>query len=110
MTAAGQISSTITLYGAAGCPPVFAPPKSAVQYCNRMGSAFINSIIAFRPSVVILSGRTSLYTSKVKEFDTIDMQVPFIDGAYPSDESEYLDSYLDNLIEPFHLQLNMGQR
>ena len=97
MTAAGQIGSTITLYGAAGCPPVFAPPKSAVQYCNRMGSAFINSIIAFRPSVVILSGRTSLYTSKVKEFDTIDMQVPFIDGAYPSDESEYLDSYLGQL-------------
>ena len=25
------------------------------------------------------------------------MQVPFIDGAYPSDESEYLDSYLGQL-------------
>ena len=97
MTAAGQIGSTITLYGAAGCPPVFAPPKASVQFCNRMGSAFINSIIAFRPSVVILSGRTSLYTSKVKEFDGIEMQVPYVDGIYPSDKSDYLDSYIGQL-------------
>jgi hypothetical protein len=62
-----------------------------------MGSAFINSIIAFRPSVVILSGRNSLYISKVKEFDTIDMQVPFVDGTFPSDESDYIDSYIEQL-------------
>jgi hypothetical protein len=97
LTAAAQLGSTITVYGAAGCPPVFAPPKSAVQFCSRMGSAFINSIIAFRPSVVILSGRNSLYSSKVKEFDTIDMQVPFVDGTFPSDESDYIDSYIEQL-------------
>ena len=97
MTAAGQIGSTITLYGAVGCPPVFAPPKASVQFCNRMGSAFINSIIAFRPSVVILSGRTSLYTSKIKDFDVLEMRVPYVDGTYPSDKSDYLDSYIGQL-------------
>ena len=123
MTAASAIGSEITLYGAAGCPPVFAPPKSSIQFCNRMSAVQINSIIAFRPSVIILSGRTSIYTSKVKEFDGVEMQVPFVDGTYPTDANNFIDSYMDQLdrtvvfaikygsrviitLEPQHAQLN----
>ena len=97
MTASAAIGSEITLYGAAGCPPILAPPKASIQFCNRMSAVYINTIIAFRPSVVILSGRTSLYTSKVKAFDGIEMQVPFLDGTYPSDALDFIDSYIDQL-------------
>ena len=97
MTAAAAIGSEITLHGAAGCPPVFASPKGSIRFCNRMSAAYINAIIAFRPSVVILSGRTSLYTSKAKGFEDENFQVPYVDGTYPSDKSDYLDSYLGQL-------------
>ena len=97
MTAASQTGHNIALYGAAGCPPVFAAPKASQQFCNRMDSSFINAIIAFHPSVVILSGRTSLYTSKVKAFGNIEMQVPFIDGIYPTETPDYIDAYMDQL-------------
>jgi len=97
MTASAAIGSEITLYGAAGCPPIFAAPKASIQFCNRMSAVYINAIIAFRPTVIILSGRTSLYTSKVDAFDGIEMQVPYLDGTYPSDAINFIDSYIDQL-------------
>jgi peptidoglycan/LPS O-acetylase OafA/YrhL len=97
MTAATAMNYDITLYGAAGCPPVLAPPKASIQFCGAMNATSINSIIALRPSVVILSGRTSLYSSKAREFNGIEMQVPFLNGIYPSDTPDFIDSYIDQL-------------
>ena len=97
ITAASAMNYNITLYGAAGCPPVLAPPKDSMQFCNRMSVAHVNAINSFRPSVVILSGRASLYTSKARGFEDKNFQVPFLDGTYPLDEPDYLDSYLDQL-------------
>ena len=110
MTAASAIGSEITLYGAAGCPPILAPPKASIQFCNRMSAAYINAIIAFRPSVIILSGRTSLYTSKVKAFDGIKMQVPFLDGTYPTDTSDFIDSYMDQLDRTVAFAIKYGSK
>ena len=110
MTAASAIGSEITLYGAAGCPPILAPPKASIQFCNRMSAAYINAIIAFRPSVIILSGRTSLYTSKVKAFDGINMQVPFLDGTYPTDTSDFIDSYMDQLDRTVAFAIKYGSK
>ena len=110
MTGASAIGSEITLYGAAGCPPILAPPKASIQFCNRMSAAYINAIIAFRPSVIILSGRTSLYTSKVKAFDGIKMQVPFLDGTYPTDTSDFIDSYMDQLDRTVAFAIKYGSK
>jgi hypothetical protein len=110
MAAASAIDSEITLYGAAGCPPIFASPKASIQFCNRMSAAYINAIIAFRPSVIILSGRTSLYTSKVKAFDGIKMQVPFLDGTYPSDVSDFINTYMDQLDRTVAFAIKYGAR
>ena len=110
MTASAAIGSEITLYGAAGCPPILAPPKASIQFCNRMSAAYINAIIAFRPSVIILSGRTSLYTSKVKAFDGINMQVPFLDGTYPTDTSDFIDSYMDQLDRTVAFAIKYGSK
>ena len=110
MTGASAIGSEITLYGAAGCPPILAPPKASIQFCNRMSAAYINAIIAFRPSVIILSGRTSLYTSKVKAFDGINMQVPFLDGTYPTDTSDFIDSYMDQLDRTVAFAIKYGSK
>ena len=110
MTEASAIGSEITLYGAAGCPPILAPPKASIQFCNRMSAAYINAIIAFRPSVIILSGRTSLYTSKVKAFDGIKMQVPFLDGTYPTDTSDFIDSYMDQLDRTVAFAIKYGSK
>ena len=110
MTAVSAIGSEITLYGAAGCPPILAPPKASIQFCNRMSAAYINAIIAFRPSVIILSGRTSLYTSKEKAFDGKKMQVPFLDGTYPTDTSDFIDSYMDQLDRTVAFAIKYGSK
>ena len=110
MTAASAIGNEITLYGAAGCPPIFAAPKASIQFCNRMSAAYINAIIAFRPSVIILSGRTSLYTSKAKSFDGKEMQVPFLDGTYPSDVSDFISTYIDHLDRTVAFAIKYGAR
>jgi peptidoglycan/LPS O-acetylase OafA/YrhL len=110
MTAASAIGNEITLYGAAGCPPIFAAPKASIQFCNRMSAAYINAIIAFRPSVIILSGRTSLYSSKVKAFDGKEMQVPFLDGTYPTDATDFIDSYIVQLDRTVAFAIKYGAK
>jgi hypothetical protein len=110
MTAASAIGNEITLYGAAGCPPIFAAPKASTQFCNRMSAAYINAIIAFRPSVIVLSGRTSLYSSKVKAFDGEEMQVPFLDGTYPTDATDFIDSYIVQLDQTVAFAIKYGAK
>ena len=108
MTAASAMNYDITLYGAAGCPPVLSPPKASIQFCGAIDAAYINAIIALRPSVVILSGRTSLYSSKVRAFNGIEMQVPFLNGIYPSDSPDFIDSYIDQLDRTVSFAIKYG--
>ena len=108
ITAASAMNYDITLYGAAGCPPLPAPPKASIEFCTAMSSAFINSITTLRPSVVVLSGRNSLYTSQVRDFSDIPMQVPFLDGTYPLGKAEFIDSYIDQLDQMVSFAINNG--
>ena len=108
MTAASAMNYDITLYGAAGCPPVLAPPKASIQFCGAMHAAFINAIIALRPSVLVLSGRTSLYSSKVRAFNGTEMQVPFLNGIYPSDSPDFINSYIDQLDRTVSFAIKYG--
>ena len=108
ITAASAMNYDITLYGAAGCPPVLAPPKASNEFCTAMSTAFINSITTLRPSVVVLSGRNSLYTSQVRDFSDIPMQVPFLDGVYPKEKDGFIHSYIDQLDRTVSFAINNG--
>ena len=108
ITAASAMNYDITLYGAAGCPPVLAPPKVSIEFCTAMSSAFINSITTLRPAVVVLSGRNSLYASQVQEFSDIPMQVPFLDGVYPKEKAGFIHSYIDQLDRTVSFAINNG--
>lgn len=110
ITAASAMNYDITLYGAAGCPPVLAPPKASTEFCGAMHAAFINAIIALRPSVVVLSGRTSLYSSRVRAFNDTELQVPFLDGSYPSEAPDFIDSYLDQLDRTVSFAIKYGSK
>jgi hypothetical protein len=108
MTAASAMNYDITLYGAAGCPPVLAPPKASIQFCGAIDAAYINAIIALRPLVVVLSGRTSLYSSEVRAFNDKEMQVPYLNGIYPSDSPDFIDSYIDQLDRTVSFAIKYG--
>jgi len=110
MTAASAMNYDITLYGAAGCPPVLAPPKASIEFCGAIHAAFINAIIALRPSVVVLSGRNSLYASQVHEFRDTPMQVPFLNGIYPSEAPDFIDSYIDQLDRTVSFAIKYGAK
>jgi peptidoglycan/LPS O-acetylase OafA/YrhL len=110
MTAASAMNYDITLYGAAGCPPVLAPPKASIEFCGAMHATFINAIIALRPSVVVLSGRTSLYSSRVIAFNDKEMQVPFLNGIYPSEAPDFIDSYIDQLDRTVSFAIKYGAK
>jgi peptidoglycan/LPS O-acetylase OafA/YrhL len=110
MTAASAMNYDITLYGAAGCPPVLAPPKASIEFCGAMHATFINAIIALRPSVVVLSGRTSLYSSRVRAFNDKELQVPFLNGIYPSEAPDFIDSYIDQLDRTVSFAIKYGAK